>query len=55
MNAFTLTIHVESPRDAADTVEQFQKFFDYYHPGLKAKVERKVEVVKPEKPEEDLM
>lgn len=39
---FTLTIDVESDRDAGETVVLFQKFFDYYHPSLKAKVRKQV-------------
>lgn len=39
---FTLTIDVLSDRDADETVILFQKFFDFYHPSLKAKVQKKV-------------
>lgn len=42
-NQFTLLIDVESDRDANETVALFQKFFDYYHPSLKAKVRKQVE------------
>lgn len=54
-NQFTLVIDVDSDRDAADTVILFQKFFDYYHPSLNAKVRKQVEVTKPAKVEEDLL
>jgi hypothetical protein len=53
-NQFTLVIDVESDRDAADTVILFQRYFDSYHPSLKAKV--RLGVSKAEKPkEEDLL
>lgn len=39
---FTLTIDVESDRDAGETVVLFQKFFDFYHPSLKAVVRKQV-------------
>jgi hypothetical protein len=57
-NTFLLTITVETDRTAADTVETFQKFFDYYHPSLKAKVGKAQPVAAPipEKPAaEDLL
>jgi hypothetical protein len=54
-NQFTLVIDVESDLDASDTVIRFQKFFDYYHPRLNAKVRKPVEVTKPAKVEEDLL
>lgn len=47
-NQFTLTIDVESDRDAGETVVLFQKFFDYYHPSLKAKVRKQVANAAPE-------
>lgn len=53
LQTVTFTVRVESPRDADATVDQFQKFFDYYHPSLKAKVEKRVIEVKPET--EDLL
>jgi len=54
-NQFTLTIDVESDQDVQDTIIRFQKFFDYYHPRLNAKVRKQVEVIKPTKVEEDLL
>jgi hypothetical protein len=42
-NQFTLLIDVESDRDANDLVKQFQRYFDDYHPSLKAKVRKQVE------------
>jgi len=54
-NQYTLLIDVESDLDASDTVIRFQKFFDYYHPRLNAKVRKQVEVTKPAKVEEDLL
>lgn len=44
-NSFQLTVTVETDRDAKSIVEMFQKFFDYYHPSLKAKVAPKAESV----------
>ena len=54
-NQFTLVFDVDSDRDAADTVKQFQRYFDSYHPSLNAKVRKQVEVTKPAKVEEDLL
>jgi hypothetical protein len=56
-NIFNLTITVETDRTPSDTVEIFQKFFDYYHPSLKAKVGKAQSVATPitGKPEEDLL
>lgn len=56
-NLFNLTITVETDRTPSDTVEIFQKFFDYYHPSLKAKVGKAQSVAAPvpEKQDEDLL